>query len=142
MDKPIHTFFKYLKEDDTKYISHDCITRYYEMLRYLMKHNTLFGGKKPIENLYKYKTEYKNEFLTSTYTFLDIILFETKIESIKDKYLTDSESIKSEKEIILNSITNLLDKSPSKKLKPQMIVIPSFILSTVAFIFMNQHIKS
>lgn len=133
MEQPIHTFFKYLKEDDTKYVSHDCITRYYEMLRYLMKNNNIFGGKKPIENLYKYKHEYKETFSTSNYTLMDIILFEMKLETIKDRILTDPPITESETKIALHVISNVIDK-PQNKLKPQLIII----LSTLTFLFLTR----
>lgn len=140
MEQPIHTFFKYLKEDDTKYLTHDCITRYYEMLRYLMKNNKTFGGKKPIENLYKYTHNYKETFSTSNYTLMDIILFEMKLEVIKHKFILDEPMTKSETKIALHVISDVLDK-PQNKLKPQLIIIPSFILSTLTFLFLNQRIK-
>lgn len=136
MEQPIHTFFKYLKEDDTKYLTHDCITRYYEMLRYLMKNNKTFGGKKPIENLYKYTDDYKETFSTSNYTLMDIILFEMKLETIKDRLLTDPPNIKAEVKIVSHAVKNILD---TKSIHTSYIVIPvSFIFATFGFLIANQ----
>lgn len=142
MEQPIHTFFKYLKEDDTKYLSYDCITRYYEMLRYLMKNNKIFGGKKPIQNLYKYSDDYKETFSTSNYTLIDIILFQMKLETIKDKFLTDPPNIKAERKIILNAVKNILDTKSSKRIHTSYIIIPlSFIFTTFGFLFINQYFR-
>lgn len=143
MDAPIYTFFKFLKDDQTEYISYDSITRYYEMLRYLMKNeNNLFGGKKPIANLYNYDSEYKKILSEKGYTYLDIILFQSKLEVIKHKYFIDSSKIRiSLKEIIQYNVLNDIPDIPEKHIKPEYIIIPVFLVSMITFLLIDKHIK-
>lgn len=126
MEKPIHTFFKFIKEDETKYITHDSITRYYEMLRYLMKANKLFGGKEPISHLYTFKDDYKKE-LTQKYTAIDIILFEFKLEVIKSLYI-DKTNYTTD-----GIFKQIITPPPPKKSKIGYLIL-AFMVPTIAFL--------